>query len=207
MTFPAAAGAYAADKGLQAGRSAARAADRARLPTGDRAYQGAILAEFVIAVIVVSTGPLVNPPQDGKGGPSPYRVNHMRQLVGIGIVYFILALLSSGRHGRVAAWFGGLVLLGLGFTQLANGDLTAFFHVFDPTSTGSQDLQQAAAQFATEAQGAATAAEQVGAQAAGQPVGYQGTAPGPYTVTSTGTSPQPAATQVAPGVFTQGGPG
>ena len=36
------------------------------------------------------------------------------QLVAIGAVYFILALFSGGeRSGRIVAWFGGLLLLGI----------------------------------------------------------------------------------------------
>ena len=163
MTFPAAAAAFATDKGTKAARGAARSADRARLPTGNRQYQGAILAEFVIAVLVVSTGPIVNPPQDGKDSPSPYRVGHLKQLLAVGAVYFVLALLSSGRHGRVAAWFGGLVLLGVGFTQVANGDLSALFKIFGPPQYDQVNPANVAA-----------------AEATIQPVGYQGTAPGPY---------------------------
>ena len=87
--------------------------------------QGAILAEFLIAVLVVAFLPLAaGPPEDGKAGPSPYRVNDITQLASIGVVYFLLALLAQGGHGRMAGWFGGLILLGIGFKKLASGQFS-----------------------------------------------------------------------------------
>ena len=73
---------------------------------GGRNYQGIILAEFLVAVVVVSFLPLASGPADGKQGPSPYRVNDMIQLVAIGAVYFILALFSSGERSAAGSWRG-----------------------------------------------------------------------------------------------------
>jgi hypothetical protein len=94
---------------------------------GGRTYQGAILAEFLVAVIVVAFLPLAaGQPDDGKQGPSPYRVTDMTQLVAIGAVYFILALFSSGeRSGRIVAWFGGLLVLGILIAKVGSGQLSA----------------------------------------------------------------------------------
>jgi hypothetical protein len=94
---------------------------------GGRNYQGVILAEFLVAVVVVAFLPLASgAPPDGKQGPSPYRVNDMIQLVAIGAVYFILALFSSGeRSGRVVAWFGGLLTLGILIAKVGSGQLSA----------------------------------------------------------------------------------
>jgi hypothetical protein len=94
---------------------------------GGRNYQGAILAEFLVAVIVVAFLPLASgAPDDGKAGPSPYRVTDMIQLVAIGAVYFILALFSSGeRSGRIVAWFGGLLTLGILIAKVGSGQLSA----------------------------------------------------------------------------------
>lgn len=93
---------------------------------GGRNYQGAILAEFLVAVVVVAFLPLASGPGDGKQGPSPYRVNDMIQLVAIGAVYFILALFSSGeRSGRIVAWFGGLLVLGILIAKVGSGQLSA----------------------------------------------------------------------------------
>jgi hypothetical protein len=89
-------------------------------------YQGAILAEFLVAVLVVAFLPLASGPTDGKKGPSPYRVTDITQLVAIGAAYFILALFSGGdRSGRIVAWFGGLLLLGILFTKVGSGQLSA----------------------------------------------------------------------------------
>ncbi len=135
--------------GQQRGRQFSKSAKRkgkgalkARLP-GSHSYQPVILAEFLVAVVVVSVSPLAKggtPEAQAKGSPSPYSVNTLKQLVAIGGVYFVLALLASSRRaGRMSAWFGGLVLLGLGFTQFASGDLQAVFKVFGP-SQAQQDL-------------------------------------------------------------------
>ncbi len=127
-------------------RKAGRGALKARLP-GSHSYQPVILAEFLVAVILVAVGPLAKggtATSKAKGSPSPYDTNTLKQLVAIGGVYFVLALLASSRRaGRVAAWFGGLVLLGLGFTQLLSGDLQAVFGIFGPSAAARQ-MQQGA---------------------------------------------------------------
>lgn len=119
-------------------RKRGRGALRARLP-GSHSYQPVILAEFLVAVILVAVSPLARggtAESQAKGSPSPYSTNTLKQLVAIGGVYFVLALLASSRRaGRISAWFGGLVLLGLGFTQLLSGDLQAVFGIFGPGST------------------------------------------------------------------------
>jgi hypothetical protein len=112
-----------------------RGALKGRLP-GTHTYQPVILAEFVTAIVIVSVSPVAKGGTGeavAKGSPSPYSVNTLKQLVAIGGAYFILALLASSRRaGRYAAWFGGLILLGLGFAQLADGDLAAVFKMFKP---------------------------------------------------------------------------
>ena len=137
--------------GQQGGRRLKRGAARAgrsaltsRLP-GSHSYQPVILAEFVVAALVVSVSPLATggtATAQAKGSASPYDVNTLKQLIAIGMVYFVLALFgASEKAGRYAAWFGGLVLVGLGLTQLASGDLQKFFHLFVPavdlTDSGS----------------------------------------------------------------------
>ena len=104
-----------------------RQAGRQQLTPGGRNYQGVILAEFLVAVVVVAFLPLASgPPADGKTGPSPYRVTDMTQLVAIGAVYFILALFSSGeRSGRIVAWFGGLLTIGILIAKVSSGQLSA----------------------------------------------------------------------------------
>lgn len=98
-----------------------------QITPGGRNYQGVILAEFLVAVLVVAFLPLASGrPADDKGGPSPYRVNDMIQLVAIGAVYFVLALFSSGeKSGRIVAWFGGLLTLGILIAKTASGQLSA----------------------------------------------------------------------------------
>ena len=134
MTTPIAA--YAADRGGQAARRAARDAGRARIPTGNRQYQGVIVAEFAVAVLIVALAPIARgkAPSDTSASPSPYGVDDVKQLVGIGAVYFVLALLSSGKWGRFSAYFGGLILLAIGLAQTQSGGLPAIFGIFQPAS-------------------------------------------------------------------------
>jgi len=115
------------DRAQATGRSAASSIGGARITPGGRNYQGAILAEFLVAVLVVAFLPLASGrPNDDKTGPSPYRVTDMTQLVAIGAAYFILALFSGGeRSGRIVAWFGGLLLLGILFAKVGSGQLSA----------------------------------------------------------------------------------
>jgi hypothetical protein len=115
------------DRAQSAGRGAAGSIGSAQVTPGGRNYQGVILAEFLLAVVVVAFLPLAaGQPDDGKAGPSPYRVNDMIQLVAIGAVYFVLALFSSGeRSGRVVAWFGGLLTLGILIAKTHSGQLSA----------------------------------------------------------------------------------
>jgi hypothetical protein len=114
---------------LPSGRGAARA----RVP-GGRNYQPVILAEFLVAVVVVALAPIAKGGSDtskAKGSPSPYDTSTLKQILLIGVVYFILALLSSGKNlGRVAAWFGGLVLVGVGIQQTVNGGFAAVLKMF-----------------------------------------------------------------------------
>ena len=118
----------ALSRSVQAGQAAPGvAAGAAALPSGGNRYQSAILAEFLVAALVVAFAPLASPPKDEKGGPSPYRVGDLGQLAAIGIAYFLLALWSGTGRGRMAAWFGFLLLLGILFKKTANGQLAAEF--------------------------------------------------------------------------------
>jgi len=121
------------DRARQRGRRAAGEIGRLRVP-GNRNYQPVILAEFLLAVLVVALAPIAKGGTDtakAKGGPSPYDTNSLKQILMIGVVYFVLALLSSGqRAGRISAWFGGLVLVAVGVQQTVNGGLLAVFKMF-----------------------------------------------------------------------------
>jgi hypothetical protein len=120
-------------KGTDRARKAARGALGARLP-GGRNYQPAILAEFLVAIIVVALAPIAKGGTDtarAKGSPSPYDTNTLKQILMLGVVYFILAILSSGRRlGRASAWFGALVLLAVGVQQTVNGGFAAVLRMF-----------------------------------------------------------------------------
>lgn len=152
-------GAYAAKKG----RQAARDAGRARIPTGNRQYQGVILAEFLAAVLIVALAPIARGKESTSdpSSPSPYGPDDIKQLVGVGAVYFVLALLSSGKWGRLSAWFGGLVLIAIGLAETTSGGLPAIFGIFQPSSKSAgpettpgqlqQEFNQAAAAAAAGA--------------------------------------------------------
>ena len=124
-------------------RQAADVARAARVP-GDRGYQPVILAEFLAAIVILTIIPIVkggSPTARAKGSLSPYDTGDLRQLASVGLVYFILALLSSGNSGRLAAWFGGLVLIVLAFGKVASGDLTATVKNLAPPEVGGKDTR------------------------------------------------------------------
>ena len=61
---------------------------KARLP-GSHSYQPVILAEFLVAVVVVAVSPVAKggtPESQAKGSPAPYSVNTLKQLVAIGVL-------------------------------------------------------------------------------------------------------------------------
>jgi hypothetical protein len=117
-----------------------RGAVSAKLP-GSHSYQPVILAEFVVAIVVVGVSPLAGggtATAQAKGSSSPYDVNTLKQLIAIGGTYFVLALFgASEKMGRYAAWFGALVLVGLGIAQYLNGDLQGVFKILSGGAGGS----------------------------------------------------------------------
>ena len=122
-------------QGRQQGRKTGKQLGKAKAP-GDRRYQPVILAEFLLAVLVITISPVArggSPEAQAKGSPSPYSVGDVKQLTAVGFVYFLLALLSgSKRYGRATAWFGGLVLLAVGLNQFIVGGITAIFSLWGP---------------------------------------------------------------------------
>lgn len=100
------------------GPDLARAVPRAKIHRSN--YQAIVLAEYVAAVILAATAPIVTKRSDT--GLSPYRGQDMVRLVALTFVYFLLALLSasSGPAARASAWFGALILLTVGLGQAAH---------------------------------------------------------------------------------------
>lgn len=135
---------YAGQKAAQGARSAARTVGQARIP-GNRAYQPVLLAEFLAAVVIVALVPIAaggSPNAKAKGSPSPYDTGDLKQLVAVGALYFVLALASSGNSGRVSAWFGGLVLLGLASVKLSHGQLGEVFKTVSGQSAAPDEASQ-----------------------------------------------------------------
>jgi len=90
-------------------------------------YEKVILAEFVLVVLLVAFAPLT---RKEKTGLSPYYGQDVVQLTAIMAAYFILGLIAQGGHSaaRLAAWFGGLLALGIGLGEAAY--LTKVFDLF-----------------------------------------------------------------------------
>lgn len=85
-------------------------------------YQAIIAAEFVAASLLVALTPMASrkaTPSATSGKLSPYVPGDLIQLVAIGIVYLILEGLAAGPRGlaRFSAWFGFLLLLGVGLFE------------------------------------------------------------------------------------------
>ena len=83
-------------------------------------YQGIILAEFVLAELLVAATPIAT--RSNQQGLSPYVPRDMTKLLSIGLVYLLLELLAVGNRGagRIGAWVGALVLLTVGLNEAAN---------------------------------------------------------------------------------------
>jgi hypothetical protein len=83
-------------------------------------YQGVILAEFVLAELLVSASPIVT--RKNQPGLSPYIPRDITKMLSIGLLYFLLELAAVGnaKWGRMGAWFGGLILLAVGLSEAAS---------------------------------------------------------------------------------------
>ena len=80
-------------------------------PEPGKSYHRVVLGEFVVCVVLVFTGSIVTPKI--KDGAYVF-VHILVQLTALCAVFFILALLGSGKKtGKVAAAFGALVTLGV----------------------------------------------------------------------------------------------
>ena len=108
-------------------------------------YERVIVAEFVVVVLLVAVAPFTRKNRDGL---SPYYGQDLVQLVAIMAAYFILGLIAQGGHGaaRIAAWFGGLLALGIGL-----GEAAYLAKVFD--LLGAVQPKKAAAAQSGESQG------------------------------------------------------
>jgi hypothetical protein len=114
------------------GAQAAEVGRRGQIVPGRPAHQGAILAEFLVCILVISLAPLATG-GDGTGtGPSPYGVNDLKRLAALGAVFFGLALVPGDNGSKVAAWLGFLLLLIVLMNTLNTGKLKAVLDVFNP---------------------------------------------------------------------------
>lgn len=88
-------------------------------------YQAIIAAEYVAATLLVALTPIATrqaTPSTASGKLSPYVPADMIKLFAIGIVYLILEGLAAGPRGlaRFTAWFGFLILIGVGLSEASN---------------------------------------------------------------------------------------
>lgn len=85
-------------------------------------YQAIIAAEYVAATLLVALSPIASgkqQPSAVSGTLSPYGPADIIKIFAIGIVYLILEGLAAGPRGlaRFSAWFGFLILLGVGLSE------------------------------------------------------------------------------------------
>jgi len=111
-------------------------------------YQAIIAAEFTAASLLVALTPIASrkataSPSSGK--LSPYVPGDLIQLVAIGLVYLILEGLAAGPRGaaRFAAWFGFLLLLGVGLYEASR--IADVFKMLAGANVGSIQLTGAQA--------------------------------------------------------------
>jgi hypothetical protein len=83
-------------------------------------YQPIILMEYVGCLLLTAVTPIAT--KKNATGLSPYAGADMVKLASITLLYFILAAMSTGGRGpgRVAAWFGGLILIVDGMLEASN---------------------------------------------------------------------------------------
>lgn len=134
----------------------------ARLPQDSlpgKTYHRIVLAEFVGCIVLVGASPVLTPRTKAKGSQQVVDTTvsfaaPLVRLTAVCIVFFILALMATGpRSGKVAAAFGGLVLLG---TMLnATSMFTAIGKVFGPAKAASTSTTTGTAAGAGAAAGAA----------------------------------------------------
>lgn len=108
-------------------------------------YQPIILMEYLGCLILTAATPIATKTQ--QDGLSPYAGADMIKIAALTVLYFILAAMSVGGRGpgRIAAWFGGLILITDGMLEAAN--IAKVFNLFSgkiasaagaaPASTGS----------------------------------------------------------------------
>jgi hypothetical protein len=89
-------------------------------PSSRTNYQPVILVEFVAAILLVALTPFAS--KKDTQGLSPYAGTDMIKLASLTLAYLILAMISVGGRGpgRIAAWFGGLILLTVGLGEAAS---------------------------------------------------------------------------------------
>jgi len=103
--------------------AAAPASSKASAPTqtiGRSNYQPIILMEYVGCLVLTAATPIAT--KKSATGLSPYAGADMVKLASITVLYFILAAISVGGRGpgRMAAWFGGLILIVDGMLEANN---------------------------------------------------------------------------------------
>jgi hypothetical protein len=111
-------------------------------------YQAIVAAEFVAASLLVALTPIASrkaTASASSGALSPYVPADLIQLVAIGIVYLILEGLAAGPRGlaRFSAWFGFLILLGVGLFEASR--IAALFKMLAGADVSSVTLTGKAA--------------------------------------------------------------
>jgi len=122
-----------------------------RVPKGSlpsKTYHRIVLAEFVACIVLVGASPVLTPRTTAKGNTAVVDTTvsfagPLVRLTAVCIVFFVLALMAAGpRTGKIAAAFGGLVLLG---TALNATDMfTAVAHAFGPAKAAGSAAGAAA---------------------------------------------------------------
>lgn len=131
-----------------------------------RTYHRIILVEFLGCVILVTAAPILNPKTSGKGAQlavdtSVSFAGPLVRLTAVCVVFFVLALMGNGqRTGKIAAAFGGLVLLGCVLTahDIFAGLAAAFGPAVKGAGSPGSPLVAQGKKTASQAQGIADAA-------------------------------------------------
>ena len=138
---------YAADAATKA-RNHGKKSLTFKAGKGD--YHKVVAGEFLFAVAVITVAPLVTPGAGSAStGPSPYGRQDIQRLAGVFTLFFILALVSHGRPGKMAVMFGLLVDLGVLFRASQRGVLKGIGSAFAKGGGGGTSSSSSSGQANT----------------------------------------------------------
>lgn len=116
---------------------------------------GKLVGEWLLGVLLIS---VTVPLQAGSNGYQKVMTSVMYRLTALTAVFFVLAIMSSGKAGKAAVYFGLIVDLGILFNAVRNGTVGNLGKVFAGTAlTGTSGGTTPAADITNDSSAVAVA--------------------------------------------------